>query len=304
MNISTIVNPVVKFGAKIGFKCKAAAPEILIALGVVGIVGTVVLAVKETPKAEEIIVDHNVRMEEIKDLRRTGEEYPGSYTTNEYGKEVFCLYANTSWKLAKNYIPAASLLVLSISSILYSHGIMSRRNLELIAAYKALEESFSTYRERIRERYGDKVDFDAAYINDHTGESVEVTNEDGSKKEAEKVSITTQASPYARFFDETNVNWEKDRASNLFFLQAQQNFANERLQVQGFLFLKDVYESLGFQKTSYGQLVGWYLGGDGDDFVDFGIFDGKNEKKRDFVNGLEPAVLIDPNVDGVIYDLI
>ena len=39
----------------------------------------------------------------------------------------------------------------------------------------------------------------------------------------------------------------------------------------------------------------------GDNFVDFGILDLYNEKKRDFVNGYERTILLDFNVDGEIY---
>jgi len=34
------------------------------------------------------------------------------------------------------------------------------------------------------------------------------------------------------------------------------------------------------------------------------MYDGNNEKIRDFVNGHEGSVLLDFNVDGVIYQLI
>ena len=50
-------------------------------------------------------------------------------------------------------------------------------------------------------------------------------------------------------------------------------------------------------------VVGWVLG-NGDNCIDFGIWDSANEKARDFVNGREGAILLDFNVDGVIYDLI
>jgi hypothetical protein len=55
--------------------------------------------------------------------------------------------------------------------------------------------------------------------------------------------------------------------------------------------------------SSAGAVVGWVLG-NGDDYIDFGIWDPNNEKAREFVNGHEAAILLDFNVDGVIYDLI
>jgi len=39
----------------------------------------------------------------------------------------------------------------------------------------------------------------------------------------------------------------------------------------------------------------------GDEFVDFGIYEVRN---ADFVNGYERSILLDFNVDGLIYDRI
>jgi len=108
-------------------------------------------------------------------------------------------------------------------------------------------------------------------------------------------------SDYARFFDETNQNWQKVREYNILFLRAQQEYANKRLQMLGYLLLNDVYESLGLKRSTAGSVVGWTLDGNGDGYVDFGIFDRTNEDARAFVNLLEPAILLDFNVDGVIY---
>ena len=60
---------------------------------------------------------------------------------------------------------------------------------------------------------------------------------------------------------------------------------------------------LGIPRSQAGAVVGWVLG-EGDDYIDFGMFDGNNMATRDFVNGYERSILLDFNVDGVIYDLI
>ena len=55
----------------------------------------------------------------------------------------------------------------------------------------------------------------------------------------------------------------------------QQAYANKKLQAQGYLFLNDVLEMLGIQKTKAGQIVGWIYNEEapiGDNYVDFGIF--------------------------------
>ena len=71
--------------------------------------------------------------------------------------------------------------------------------------------------------------------------------------------------------------------------------------------MNDVYDMFGIRRTKAGQIVGWIYDEkkpNGDNYVDFRIFDAHNEAKRDFVNGYERVVIIDPNVDGPIIDLI
>jgi hypothetical protein len=60
---------------------------------------------------------------------------------------------------------------------------------------------------------------------------------------------------------------------------------------------------LDIPRTQAGAVVCW-VRGQGDDFIDFGIFDGNDDATRRFVNGCERSILLDFNVDGVIYDMI
>ena len=94
---------------------------------------------------------------------------------------------------------------------------------------------------------------------------------------------------------------------NLVFLKAQQQYANDLLRAKGRLFLNDVYDMLGIEKTKAGQIVGWVYDPEnpnGDNFVDFGIYDMSKERVRAFVNGYEATILLDFNVDGNIWDLM
>ena len=94
---------------------------------------------------------------------------------------------------------------------------------------------------------------------------------------------------------------------NLVFLKQQQNWANELLKTRGHLFLNEVYDMLGIERSKAGQVVGWVYdetNPDCDNYVDFGIYDIYNERKRAFVNGWERSILLDFNVDGDIYSLL
>lgn len=92
------------------------------------------------------------------------------------------------------------------------------------------------------------------------------------------------------------------------FLRRQQDYANEMLKSRGHLFLNEVYDLLDIPRSKAGQVVGWvYNKNDntkGDNYVDFNIYDVTDNAKRRFVNGYEKSILLDFNVDGVIYDII
>jgi hypothetical protein len=88
---------------------------------------------------------------------------------------------------------------------------------------------------------------------------------------------------------------------NKIFIQHQENYANHKLNAYGHVLLNDVYDSLGFERTAAGAVVGWLKNGDGDGHIDFGIFHVNNNR---FVNGIERTVLLDFNVDGIVYKMI
>ena len=105
-------------------------------------------------------------------------------------------------------------------------------------------------------------------------------------------------------FDNENPNWHPTLEYNILFLRAQQNYLNDLYQKRGHLFLNEVYDQLGLPRTQAGAIVGWVVSKDGDNFIDFGIYDASRPGAADFVNGYENSVMLDFNVDGVIYNLI
>lgn len=121
------------------------------------------------------------------------------------------------------------------------------------------------------------------------------------------VSDFDDCSEYAKFYDCGCTGWTKDPELNLMFLRKQQDFLNDRLKAEGYLFLNDVYDALGIQKTKIGQIAGWVYDEKnpvGDNYIDFGIYDTHREANRRFVNGLERTILLDFNCDGDILDMM
>ena len=103
--------------------------------------------------------------------------------------------------------------------------------------------------------------------------------------------------PYAVFFDEACTGWTKDPEYNKSFLIDQQNYLTDRLRRLGHVTLNEAYDAIGVPRTKAGCVMGWkyYKNRPAEEnYVDLGIFDGNRERNRDFVNGYERSVLLDP----------
>lgn len=318
---------------KAGITCKKYTPEALIIAGVIGVVASAVMACKATTKVNDILEEskentHNLHLvataaglkeatydlsnEDVRkiDTLSTKEDVK-NYTVQDLKKDTTIIYTQTAVKFIKLYAPSVILGALSIAGILASNNILRKRNVALAAAYATVDKGFKEYRSRVVERFGKDMDRELKY-NIKAKEIEETTKDAKGKEKTVKKSIevadVNEYSDYARFFDEFCTGWKRDAEYNLMFLKHQQNYANEKLQKQGYLFLNDVYDMLGIPKTKAGQVVGWIYDEAHpdiyDNFVDFGIYDLYNEKARDFVNGREKSILLDFNVDGNILDLI
>lgn len=303
--VTNIIPPSVsRFVNRMGLKISKRSPEILLGVGIVGIGAGVVLACSATLKVEEIIDEHNETMEHINqaanDVTQTG------YSLEDAKRDKFVLFTQTSWKLVKLYGPAATCLLGGVGAMCASFGILKKRNVALMAAYKALETSYSDYRKRVEEEFGPEADRQLKNgLRDYT-----IENDDGTKDEIPDVKVGRDISKYARFFDESNRHWSKSADNNLHFLRCNEDYANKLLINKGHLFLNDVYEMLGFPDTKEGAVTGWVLDNPhGDHHIDFGIQSiwrdlATNEAHQNFRDGLERSVLLDFNVDGIILDLI
>lgn len=291
-------------------KLQKHSPEILVVTGVVGVVASAVMACKATAKLSQILDDTQDTMDKIRETVED-ESMADRYTEEDAKKDTTIVYVQTGIKIAKLYAPSIILGVLSITSILASNSILRKRNVALAAAYTAIDNSFKEYRNRVVERFGEIVDRELKYnIKQEKIEEMVTDEQTGKEKKVKKtieIADPNTYSDYARFFDDGCTGWEKDPEYNLMFLRAQQRYANDLLKTRGHLFLNEVYDMLGIERTKAGQVVGWVYNPEhpiGDNYVDFGIYDIHRTKARDFVNGYENVILLDFNVDGNIWDLI
>ena len=277
------------------------SPAIMLGTGIgFGLLGTI-KACQATLKLEDVINHAQKDLDTLKEVERVR---PDKYPANEVERYTKAVRIRTAKEIAKLYAPAVGLGVISIALLTGSHVVLTKRNAGLAAAYAVLDKGFNEYRDRVRKELGPEKDQEFRY-GVQTREVVE-EGKNGHEIREIKRNAVTQRSIYARYFDEGNRNWQRSSPiANRTFVQCQQDYANDKLSAQGHLFLNEVYDLLGMERTPEGSQVGWLKFGKnaGDGFVDF-CLDWGSPQMRDFMNGDEGSVLLDFNVDGEIWHRI
>lgn len=292
---------------KTSLKLKKHSPEILIVAGVIGTVASTVMACKATTKLGEIMDNAKDDIEAVHEAVEHPEDLPQKYTAEDGKKDLTIVYTQTALRVAKLYLPAVALGALSLTAIIKSHDILKKRNVALAAAYTAADKGFKEYRNRVVERFGNDVDKELRYNVKAKEFEHKVVNDDGTEEtvvETVNVASIDDVSDFAKYFNKDCAGWSDNAEKNLFFLKRQQDFANELLEANGYLFLNEVYDMLGIPRSKAGQAVGWVYDKNVIAKVDFGIYTINREENQQFVNGLEKNVLLDFNVDGNILDLL
>lgn len=284
---------------------KQNSPRILFVGGVVGMVGSTVLACRATLKLDDVLdaieADKRKAHQAKADVEHPDYDGTATYPDDELRRDLALISIRGVGNIAKLYVPSMLLGAASIAALTKSHNILQDRNLALTAAYTAVDAAYSRYRERVIDRYGEEVDREIRY----EVEDVEVLDEDTGKIETVQMITGAPGSRYARWFDaESSRNFSVNPEINLYFLKTVQNYSNERLRARGHMFLNEVYDELGLSHTEAGAIVGWrWNKGSGDDYIDFGIWDEtRREEANAFFNGREGSILLDFNVDGPIFD--
>lgn len=280
-----------------------ASPQLLIGAGVVGFAATVYLASRQTLKLEAVVDKNKVVFDAIKEDMEANEDI----SKREHTQKLAMAYLRFGADIATLYSVPLLIGSASLACFIGSHRIMAGRNAAALAAYTLADESYRRYRERVVAEHGEEKD--RFYASGYVEKEDEVENEDGTVSVRKRVHREGHLpSKYARFFDQTSVAWKSDASLNLYTLRTEQDYANDMLRARGHVFLNEVYDRLGIPRTSEGSIVGWVRSDNpsasGDGYIDFGIYDPENLKAREFVNGYEKSILLDFNVDGVIYDLI
>lgn len=295
MNLSAIKQVVTSKAGLAILAGQKHSPAILFGAGVVGMIGTVVLASRATLKLSETLDEFELgqaQSEAALENNKIGDETAKSNNV--------ILRTHLVIDVTKLYLPAVLLGTASIGALGGSHYILTRRNAQLTAAIVAIDKAFKEYRGRVVADQGEDKDREYMY-----GTSTREEYSETKKGEPKVTKVTTfgdGSSPYSVVFDNENKNWQPTPEYNAFFLRQQQNYLNDRLRAKGHVFLNDAYRELGFPDTEGGAVTGWKWQGDGDNFIDFGCWtDNTLEDIREFMRNGDRGILIDFNVDGLIY---
>lgn len=301
MNLTVLKNIVTSKAARQLLLAQKHAPTIMFGSGVVGVVATAVFASKATLELDRTLDTVNGHILECK--RALADTTRPDYSDKSYKHDMIILRTRAVVEIAKLYAPALACGAASIALLTGSHVILQKRNAGLAAAYAAVDKAFKQYQKRVADEFGEEKEREIRY-DAREVEILEETETGPDVKRVKRVGPEAGYSPYAKLFDMHNQNWVSNPDYNLIFLKAQQQYANDKLNSQGHLILNDVYVSLGLPQTKEGAVVGWVLG-KGDQYVDFGIFNGEHQERvLAFMTGAEKSIWLDFNVCGVMYDLI
>ena len=297
-----------------GLFLKAHAPEILVGSGVIGFGVTVVSACKATCKANDIMDE---KEEALKDNDSFLDE--GFLTQEEHDKNEKDIWRSTRWLLVKTYLPTATGLVVSVILVLGGYRMINGRLVKTAAAYKLLEDGFGRYRENVRDEFGEETDW--RMLNNVRPERLEAANAEREanrdieadrkrKKKNHDKRRTAHQEIYSQVFDQYSDRWRRSWTPDQVFsyLRQKQREANDMLRIRKHIFLNEVYDLLGLDRTEAGAVVGWILTKNNpDSFVDFGLDNIPEDRRREILcaeRNEDIWIRLHFNPDGLIYNMI
>lgn len=297
----SIPNAISTRAGRVALLTQKNSPRILFNAGIVLMGATVYSAAKNTLKLEGVLDDIKHDQD---DVDAVAARHPGKYSEKELQKLHTYVAVRGAVRVVKLYLPALSLGVAAVACLTTSHNQLQRRNAGLSAALAATERALDKYRDRVRDAYGEEKELEL--WRGTTEEKQPVLTEDGEDTgKTKKVKVGGGYSPYARLWGrDTTGEWDPQPEYNLMKLRSVQERMTMILNSKGHLFLNEVHDELGLERTPAGQVVGWlaqkYGGNDG--YVDFGILErGEEVRFLDFVTGREDHIMLDFNVDGEIW---
>lgn len=196
---------------------KKNAWTILTCISAVGVVATAIMSAKATPKAIELLEEAEA----------------------EKGEEL--TLTEKVMTAAPVYIPSAGIGVATLVCIFGANVLNMKQQVALTSAYALLNRSYSAYKQKAGELYGDEVN---AKICKAVAEEQCIK----SKFEPSDEKLTFYLADCDKYFESTKEE----------VLSAEYHF-NRNFILRGYANLNELYDFLGLPKTEEGELLGWSI---------------------------------------------
>ena len=199
-------------------------PEILLGIGIAGMITTTVLAVKATPKALE-------KIEAEKEKQQVDKLKP---------KDV----VKTTWKC---YVPAAVTGATSTACLIGANSVHVRRSAALATAYKISETAFAEYKDKVVETVGERKE--KAIKDEIAKDKIERDPVQNSEViVTDKGRTLCYDGVFGRYF-------YSDRDA----IQRAINNVNRKIVVHMYISLNEFYTELGLEPVKIGNDIGWNI---------------------------------------------
>lgn len=199
------------------------SPEILTGIGIAEMLAAIVLAVRATPKALDLISEAEEEKEE-------------SLTKTEIVK--------VAWK---PYVPAAIACTASIACVVGANSVNLKRNAAIAAAYKLSETALSDYKAKVIETIGEKREREVR-------EKVNQEHIDKAPVSKNEVIITEKGNTLC--YDSISGRYFK---SDIEQIKKIVNILNRRMMSEMYVSLNDFYDELDLEHISVGDDLGWNI---------------------------------------------
>lgn len=182
-----------QFTTKAGMKIVKHSPEILFGVGCVAFVGTIVLAVKATPKIEKVLEEHNKDL----DIARAAAADPeiDNYWEKDLKHDIRVYYRDTFFRVVKIAAPVVACGMVSLGCFGGAQFIVMRRLGAVAAEYTLLQNTFNDYRSRVAKDVGHDKELKYFYGNEEETVKVPVLDEEGNVEEKEEKRIVCNPNP-------------------------------------------------------------------------------------------------------------
>lgn len=203
---------------------KKHTPEILTGIGIAGLIGAGVMAVRATPKAL-MLMEEKKYEEDVEELTK---------------REI----VKTTWAC---YVPSVIVGGMSVCCLIGASSVNFRRNAALATAYSLSESALKEYQEKVVEAIGEKKEQDIrdSVVKDKI-DKLPVTNREVFLTEkGNTLCLDLMSKRYFR----TDIDMLKKAVNEL----------NRRMRDEMFISLNEFYYEIGLEGTKLGDNLGWNI---------------------------------------------